>query len=120
MEEAAADAEQAVKRQKTEGALAHMQAILGKAAGVGSRSSVGRSFISKMFVVYCRSMCACWSCAVPLQSGYLWLASAPGAPQLAGWLAAVPLQLPVACTLFGWWQDSGEPEVRGVQQCSAA
>ncbi|MEW5301137.1 MAG: hypothetical protein WDW36_004016 [Sanguina aurantia] len=33
VEEAAADAEQAVKRQKTEGALAHMQAILGKAAG---------------------------------------------------------------------------------------
>ncbi|MEW5313077.1 MAG: hypothetical protein WDW38_004671 [Sanguina aurantia] len=39
VEEAAADAEKAIKRQKTEGALAHMQAIMGKAAAkVGSKA----------------------------------------------------------------------------------
>lgn len=32
VEEAAANAEKAVKRQKTEGALAHMQSIMGQAA----------------------------------------------------------------------------------------
>lgn len=32
VEEAAANAEKAVKRQKTEGALAHMQSVMGQAA----------------------------------------------------------------------------------------